>query len=258
MTIKSLLTGGLSLAVLLTAPLLSPVRAEISDADFTKAMDAYFAKDSNIEKIAKSFERYAMKRQRASAAEEAEKMKKEMEEQFKNPVKFDIGSSPVKGKADAKVTIVEFSDFQCPYCRKGMEIMDEVTKMYPNDVKLAFKHLPLPMHPEAKPAAKAAWAAQQQGKFWEMHDMLFKNQQALGKEAYPKFAKDLGLDTAKFEADMNSAAADKAVESDESSAEQLAFNGTPSFLVGGVKVSGARPAPFFKEIIDRLLAGPKK
>lgn len=238
-----------------SGPLLSNARAEISDADFTKAIDSYLSKDENVDKIAKAFERYAGKKQQEMAKKEAEEQKKEMEEQLKNPIKVDLGQAPVKGNPAAKITIFEFSDYQCPYCKRGMDTMEQLLKMYPNDVKLAFKNLPLPMHPEARPAAKAAYAAGQQGKYWEMYALLFGNQGALGTDTYEQHAKSLGLNIEKFRADMASDAAEAYIKADEKQAAALEFNGTPAFVVGGVKVTGARPVPYFKEIIERLKKG---
>ena len=135
--------------------------------------------------------------------------------------------------------------------------MDEVLKAYKNDVNLVFKNLPLPFHPEAKPAAVAALAAQEQGKFWEMHDALFKNQQTLGKDTYLKLAQELGLDMEKFKADLASEKLAKRVEEDAALASKHGVNGTPGFFVGGVLVSGAQPLPAFKTIIDRWLKADK-
>ena len=231
------------------------VRAEVSDADFAKAIEGYLAKDDNVDKIAKAFERYASKRQASEAKKQGEEQKKEMEQQFKNPVKLDVGNSPVKGNPNAKYTIIEFSDFQCPYCKRGMEVMEEVLKAYPNDVKLAFKNLPLPFHDNARPAAKAALAAGKQGKFWEMHELLFQNQQELGEEGFVKFATKLGLNLDQFKTDMANPEIEKQIQEDEAKAQELGFNGTPAFLVAGVKVTGARPMPFFKEVIERIKSG---
>jgi protein-disulfide isomerase len=135
--------------------------------------------------------------------------------------------------------------------------MEALLKAYPNDVKLVFKNLPLEFHPEARPAAKASYAAQQQGKFWEFYEKLFMNQQALSTESYLKFAGELGLNVDKFKADMASPAAEKAVADDEAQAQKLGFNGTPAFIVGGVKVVGAQPLPKFKQVVDRLLGTMK-
>jgi protein-disulfide isomerase len=242
------LTAGTALLALAT-----PVSAEISDKDFSAAMDKYMQSDSGAEKISSTVERYFQKKQLDSAKKQQEQEAADFETQFKNPVKIDIGSSPVKGPKDAKVTIIEFSDFECPYCSKGYETMEAVMKAYPKDVKVVFKHYPLPFHKEATPAAKASWAAQQQGKFWEFHDELFKNQDKLGDAFYTATATKLGLDMKKFDADRKSAAAEKAVEEDAEVGQKNGIQGTPGFFVNGVAVKGAYPVSHFKGIIDRWL-----
>ena len=223
------------------------------DAAFDKQMETFLGNDENVKKIGDALERYFQKK-RDQQQQEAQKSEQDkIESQFKNPVKVDVGNSPVRGEPTAKVTIVEFSDFQCPFCQRGASIMDDVLKEYPKDVKVAFKNLPLPFHEKAKPAAKAALAAGKQGKFWEMHDLLFKNQGALGDDLFVKFAGDLGLDVAKFKADMASPEVAKAIDDDAEMARSLGVNGTPGFFVNGVLVSGAQPLPAFKAIIDRWL-----
>ena len=195
------------------------------------------------------------RKQKSAQADAEKKQADELESQFKNPVKIDAGNSPSKGPKDAKVTIVEFSDFQCPFCSRGMATMEEVMKAYPNDVRLVFKNLPLPMHPQAEPAAKAALAAGKQGKFWEFHDTLFKNQQKLSDEFFLSEAKNLGLDIDKFKADMASAEIAQQIEADKKIAASQNINGTPGFFVNGVAVRGAYPTAHFKTIIDRWLKG---
>lgn len=231
----------------------SPARAEISDKDFASAMDKYIQSDSGAEKLSTTVERYFQKKQVEEARKQQEAKAAAFEEQFKNPVKIDVGSSPVHGPKDAKVTIIEFSDFQCPYCKRGYTTMEEVMKAYPKDVKVAFKHYPLPFHPQAMPAAKASWAAQQQGKFWEFHNELFENQDKLNEAFYTATATKLGLNLQKFEADRKSDAAEKAVKDDYEIGQKNGIEGTPGFFVGGVQVEGAQPLDNFQKIIDRLL-----
>jgi protein-disulfide isomerase len=249
------LAGALLLAFSLPLP---AAYAGSSDAAgkataFDKDMDAFLAKDENVKKIGDALERYFQKKREEAQQQAARSEQERMDSQFKNPVKVDLGDSPVRGPADAKVTIVEFSDFQCPFCQRGTGVMEEVLKEYPKDVKLVFKNLPLPFHEKAKPAAKAALAAKMQGKFWEMHDLLFKNQSQLGEEFFIKCAEDLKLDVAKFKTDMASPEVDKIIQEDTAQAQSLGVNGTPGFFVNGVLVSGAQPLPAFKSIIDRWL-----
>ncbi len=241
---------------LLFAGIVGVARAEIDDKQFATAFEKYAATDKGQELLGKSVQEYFKNQQARAQAAEAEDL-------FKNPAKIDVGESPVKGPADAKITIIEFSDFQCPYCKRGKENMDAVMKAYPNQVKLSFKHMPLPFHQQATPAAKAAYAAGKQGKFWEMHDALFNNQEKLGAALFEEQAKTLGLDLAKFKADMASPDAEKEIKENVALATKNGIQGTPGFFVNGVAVKGAYPVEHFKMIIDRLLGGegaaaPKK
>jgi protein-disulfide isomerase len=232
--------------------------AEIPEADFTAAIEKYLATPKGKEVLGKTFESYMQEKQAAMRKEQEERQAKMLEDQFKNPVKIDAGNSPSKGPANAKVTIIEFSDFQCPYCSKGKETMDQVLKAYPNDVRVVFKNMPLSFHKEAEPAARAALAAHKQGKFWEMHDALFAKQADLSAELYTKTAESLGLDLAKFKADFESEELKKAVAADMELATKNGITGTPGFFVNGVAVRGAYPYEHFKSLIDRWLANPAK
>ena len=228
--------------------------ADLDQKAFEKSMDAYLAKEANLEKLSNAISTFFAKKreEQAKAANQAEEQR--MEEQFKNPVKVDIGNSPSKGAKNAKVTVVEFSDFQCPYCGKGKEIVDQLVKMYPNDVKVVFKNLPLEFHPQALPAAKAAYAAGKQGKFWEMHDQLFDNQRSLADGFYEESAKKLGLNLEQFKKDFAAPETEAAVKADLELARSLQVQGTPNFFVNGVNLRGAYPIEEFKKIIDRWLA----
>jgi protein-disulfide isomerase len=251
MLVKTLFAGILACGVSLSA------HAEISEKDFNAAMERYLKSDAGAEAIGSSMERHFQKKQQEAQKNQEEQAKAEMENQFKNPVKIEVGKSPVHGPANAKITIIEFSDFQCPFCKRGYKTMEEVQKMYPNDVQVVFKHFPLAFHPEAAPAAKATWAAQQQGKFWEFHNALFENQDKLGADFYKKTAADLKLDVAKFEKDMKSPEAEAQLKADMDIAQKNGIQGTPGFFVNGVAVKGAYPASHFKTIIDRWLSEKK-
>jgi protein-disulfide isomerase len=242
-----------SAALLAGALSVTSVMAEISEKDFSASMEKYLQSDAGLTKVGSAMEKYFQKKQQEAMKAQEDQAKADLEDQFKNPVKVEVGKSPVKGPANAKITIIEFSEFQCPYCKRGRDSMDEVLKAYPKDVKVVFKHYPLPFHKEAEPAAKAAWAAQQQGKFWEFHDIMFNKQDQLGMDLYLATAKELKLDEAKFKADMNSEAAAKQVKEDAEIGSKNGIQGTPGFFVNGVAVKGAYPASHFKTIIDRWL-----
>lgn len=230
------------------------VNNDITQAAFSKAMEKYLASESGQEKIGDSMQTYFRNQQKKAQAERAKQEGKSLEDQFKNPVKVDVGNAPTKGPKDAKVTIVEFSDFECPFCSRGANTIEEVLKAYPKDVRVAFKNLPLPFHKNAKPAAIAALAAGKQGKFWEMHDVFFKNQKGLTSELFLKTAKDLGLNMEQFKKDLTDKDLAAQVDADEKLARKLGISGTPGFTVNGVLVKGAYPVSHFKQIIDRWLS----
>jgi protein-disulfide isomerase len=157
-----------------------------------------------------------------------------------------VGKSPKRGQG--KTILIEFSDFQCPYCAKAHDNVQQFVNKRSADVTLVYKHLPLTqIHSEAMPAAQAAWAAQQQGEFWEFHDALFANQDQLGTAFYQETAKKLGLDAAKFDRDRNSAAAKTAIDADVQLARSLDLNGTPTFIMNGQLFSGAVPVEEFEK-----------
>ena len=237
---------------------------DINSAAFEKAMGAYLSKDENVEKVGDSLQRYFMKKREEQMKQMEEERKKaeqeegkQMEEQFKNPVQIDVGSSPVKGSANAKITIFIFSEFSCPFCKRVEDTLNAIEKEYGEQVRFVFKHVPLPMHPDARPAALASWAALQQGKFWQFHDELFTDQSKRGEDTYLEIAKKIGLNVEKFKTDMKSDAAAKAIDEDMALADKLQVRGTPGFFINGVQLRGAQPLPEFKKIIDRWLSMKK-
>jgi protein-disulfide isomerase len=228
--------------------------AEMSDEEFAKKFAVYLESEKGKELLGGAVESYFKEKQDNARKAQADRQKADLEQQFKNPIKIPVGNSPVKGPADAKVTIVEFSDFQCPYCTKGMKVMEEILKAYPKDVRIVFKNLPLPFHKQAEPAARAALAAGKQGKFWEMHDALFENQKKLNSAFYEELATKLGLNMDQFKKDYESEDLKKAVKDDAELAKEHGIRGTPGFFVNGVAVKGAYPFDHFKGIIDRWLS----
>ncbi len=120
------------------------------------------------------------------------------------PITIPVDGAPVRGPANARITLVEFSDFECPYCSSAEKQVDIVMAAYPKDVKLIYKQFPLSMHPHAEMAAEASLAAREQGKFWEMYDVLFKNFRQLSADNIMIWAKQIGLDMDKFKADLAS------------------------------------------------------
>jgi protein-disulfide isomerase len=160
-----------------------------------------------------------------------------------------IAGSPTLGQG--KTILIEFSDFQCPYCARARDSVKQFLDKRSADVTLVYKHLPLAqIHPEATPAAKAAWAAQQQGKFWPFHDALFAGQKTLSDAFYQATAKQLGLDLAKFNTDRASKAAATAIAQDLELATKLNLNGTPAFIMKGQLFTGAVPASEFEQRLN--------
>jgi protein-disulfide isomerase len=162
------------------------------------------------------------------------------------------GNSPTRGNKNAPVTIVEFSDFQCPYCAGLQPTLKEVLKAYPKEVKLVYKHFPLSFHKQARNAVKASLAAGEQGKFWEMHDVIFENYNKLSEEKFKEFAAQLGLNVKQFMADYNSNKYDQQIQQDIGIANNVGVRGTPTFFVNGKRM-GRRSFNDFKETIDKIL-----
>src|SRR5687767_446804 len=164
------------------------------------------------------------------------------------PGTLDLTGSPARGPADAPVTIVEFSDFQCPFCAQATGAMEQVWKAYGDKVRWVFKHNPLDFHADAPLAHRAALAAGEQGKFWEMHDAIFRNQRALKRDDLIRHAAALGLDSARFIADLDSARFAKVMERDLTEGTRVGVDGTPTFFVNGRRLTGARPFEAFKAL----------
>lgn len=176
---------------------------------------------------------------------------------FKKPQRptFDIkgGDSPFIGGKNAKVEIIEFSDFQCPFCSRATKILDDLKSKYGKKIKVVFKQYPLPFHNQAKGAALASLCAHDQGKFWQMHDAMFKNQSKLSSKDLKMTAKNLGLDTKKFSNCLDSKKHMKIIERDMEYGSKNGVKSTPTFFVNGKLVAGAQPLEIFSEIIDEEL-----
>jgi protein-disulfide isomerase len=172
----------------------------------------------------------------------------------KTVYKVDAGNAPSVGPKNAPVTIVEYSDFQCPFCSRVVPTIKQLEEKYKGKVRVAFRNYPLPFHDKAQLAAEAALAAHEQGKFWEMHDKLFGNQQALDRPSLEKYAQELGLDMGKFKEGLDSGKFKQAVTADMQSANSLGGGmGTPTFFINGRKIAGAMPVEAFASIIDEEL-----
>ncbi|MCH9685859.1 MAG: thioredoxin domain-containing protein, partial [Deltaproteobacteria bacterium] len=160
-----------------------------------------------------------------------------------------LGTEPaIRGAEDALVTIVMFGDFQCPYCKRVLPTLDQILAG-DRDVRLVFRHNPLPMHDNANIAAKAAVAAGKQGKFWLMHDKLYENQHALSEENFRTWADELGLDLVRFDRDYHDSATQRLIDADSAATKKLGATGTPAFFVNGRYLAGAQPLHGFETVI---------
>ncbi len=149
----------------------------------------------------------------------------------RTPYRIAVAGAAVRGSNDAPVTIVEFSDFQCPYCAKAAHTVDEVLKAYPRDVSFVYKNFPLPMHANAEPAARAALAAGRQGKFWDMHDQLFAHSGDLSPATLERIARTLGLDVARFQTDMSAPEVKEQLDLEIRQGKWAGVRGTPTFFI---------------------------
>ena len=170
------------------------------------------------------------------------------------PVRVDPGD-PVNGSPEAPVTIVVFSDYQCPFCSRHEETIAQIKEAYGDQVRVVFKQFPLPFHKEARPAAIAALSAGRQGQFWEMHYKIFGNARSLSRENYFAWAGELGLDLGKFETALASPEIPKQVERDIAAGGEYGVRGTPATFVNGVLVSGAQP---YNKIDQAVILGLKR
>ncbi len=180
-------------------------------------------------------------------------------EDFNKVYTIDVDHSPVRGNPKAPVTIVEFADFQCPFCQKFHPPVQEVLKAYPKDVSYILKNFPLPFHPQARPAAKAAFAAGEQGKYWEMVDLLLQSGSNLSEEKFQELAKELKLNVNKFMKDYKEKDAqwEELINKDMGLAGQVDVRGTPTFYINGRKTV-ARDLNAFKTEIEKILNEEKK
>jgi len=167
-------------------------------------------------------------------------------------------SGASKGPAGAPIELIEFSDFQCPYCQRANPTVDQVLQTYGDRIHFVYRHFPLSNHPNARPAAEASQCAAEQGKFWQYHDKLFANPSRLGEADLKQQAAEVGLDASKFNACVDSHKYRAQIDSDLKAGEEVGVNGTPAFFINGRMLSGAQPFSEFKRLIDEELAMKKK
>jgi len=173
--------------------------------------------------------------------------------------RYDVptGDNPSIGPADAAITIIEFSDYQCPYCRKwDLEAWPKIQAAYSGKVRLVYRDFPLySIHPESESAAIAAYCAGDQNKYWEFHDLLFTDQFPFGQDAYEKYAAQLSLDLEKFKQCTSTQQFKDNVSKNYEYASNLGVSSTPTFFINGIPMVGAQPFEAFKQLIDKELAG---
>lgn len=179
------------------------------------------------------------------------------QEDFSKVYDIPVGSSVVRGNKDAPITIVEFVDFQCPFCSRFHPALNDALGAYPDQVKYFLKNFPLSFHPQAKPAAKAAMAAGEQGKYWEMAELLLTNNSSLTEDQFKEFAKQINIDVDKFFKDYqdNDSKYEEIIKNDMDLGAGVNVQGTPTFFLNGRKTN-ARDLNTFKQEIDAILKAP--
>jgi protein-disulfide isomerase len=170
-----------------------------------------------------------------------------------SPKKIDVADAPMKGNPGARVTLVEFADYECPHCKRFQPVLHQILDEFPKDVKLYFKHYPLPQHTMARLAAEGAVAAQKQGKFWQFQDKLWEHQDELSPAEIEKVAKESGLDVAKFRQDLASEAVKAKVEKDKTEGAAAGLQATPTLYIDGREYTDARDADSLREWIKDAL-----
>ncbi len=176
-------------------------------------------------------------------------------------VPFDPKKNPVRGPKDALVTIVEFSDFQCPFCSRATKTVHELLRQYPKDVRLVFMHVPLSFHKHAEPAAQAAvevFKEKGDAAFWKYHDLLFSHQHSLDTDSLVSFAKQVGADPKKVRKAITEHVHKDAIAQQQALGKKLGVNGTPAFFINGRPLVGAQPLGKFKRLIEEVLGQAKK
>lgn len=177
---------------------------------------------------------------------------------LEDPVRIDVAGAPVRGPQDARITLVEFSDFECPFCSAAVVQVDKIMAAYPKDIKLIYKQFPLSTHPHAQMAAEASLAAKDQGKFWEMYEALFQNFRRLSPDRIRMLAKDSGLNMDKFQADLASGKYRAVIEKDLKDGDAAGVYGTPSFYINGKQYNGEISLTSLKPILEAELKRPSK
>jgi protein-disulfide isomerase len=233
--------------------------AAVSDADVDSFYEENKARINRPkEQIAPQIKAYLANKNKAELRDKliAELRTQHEAKVLLEPLRADVmdAASPAKGPTGAAVTIVEFSDFQCPYCSRVEPSIDETLKAYPDQVRLVYRQFPLSIHPFAEKAAEAALCAQDQGKFWELHDAMFANQQALAVEQLKSKAAELGMNADTFDKCLDSGEKAAKIREDMAAGAAAGVNGTPALFVNGRFLNGAVPFNEIQKLVDDELA----
>lgn len=213
--------------------------------------------EANPEKFIDALNNAVKAAQEGQSQKREQDEKKALEESFNNPLQAEIRSDEsFRGPKDAPITLIEYSDFECPFCSRGFNTVMELMEKYEGKIRFVYKHLPLSFHPQAMPAAQyfEAIRLQDEEKAWQFHDRIYKEQRKLqnGESFLKSVAKDLKVDMKKLEKDVKSEAVKKRIEADMEEAAKFGFQGTPGFLLNGVPVKGAYPTSHFVSLIEEL------
>ncbi len=213
--------------------------------------------EKNPDKFVTSLQKAIKDAQSTMAKRKAEEEQKQFEEFFENPLKPEINKSMASiGSDDAPIVLVEYSDFECPYCKKGYDTVNQLLERYEGKIKFVYKHLPLSFHAQALPAAQyfEALKLQSDKLAFAFHDKIFDNQQSLrkGEKFLKELAKQVGADMNKLAKDIKSEVVQKRIAEDQAEAAQFGIQGTPGFVINGVPVKGAYPVDEFERIISEL------
>lgn len=213
--------------------------------------------EANPEKFIDALNNAVKAAQEGQGKKREDEEKKALEESFNNPVLAEIRPDEIiRGNKDAPITLIEFSDFECPFCSRGYNTVMEMMKKYEGKIRFVYKHLPLSFHPMAMPAAQYFEAIKMQSpeKAWEFHDRVYKDQRKLqnGEAFLKSIAKDLKVDQKKLDVDLKSEEVKSHIDHDLAQAAKFGFQGTPGFLLNGIPVKGAYPTEHFVKLIDEL------
>ena len=242
-TLNVLMALLLMIGLTWTPPIIVPSAQAVIEPELEKTVLEIIRQ--NPEVLIESVQAYQKQQQ-----EKQQQVRQSFASELKTNPQTIIADSPTTGSRSQKMILLEFSDFQCPYCQKAYETVEEFMANHSDEVTLVYKHFPLiSIHPQALAAAKASWAAQQQGKFWDYYGALFQQQDKLGEDFYLELAESLNLDIEQFDRDRNSRNADVAIVKDMEMAEKIGIQGTPLFILNGQVFSGAIPLSALEEAL---------